>query len=312
MRKCLYCYKELPEGVSDFHPECAKRFFGTKVPPAITYFHTDIKKLAKEVVRTKITVPGVQAKLSMDLERVQNEQRLTIVGLWGRYILKPQTSRYQNLPELEDVTMHLAESMKIKTVPHTLVRFADGLLCYLTRRVDRNSEGEKIQMEDFCQLSGKLTEHKYLGSYEQIAKGILRHSAAPQLDLVNFWEIVLFSWFTGNSDMHLKNFSLYAPNNEDYILAPAYDLLNTLLVLPSDSEELALTLNGKKRKISRKDFESVMINSGLNPKVVGNLFEKYESTVEKWEQMICNSFLPQDMQDGYCEMIRLRHTMLFQ
>lgn len=311
MGKCLYCYKELPEGVSDFHPECAKRFFGTKIPPAITYSHSDIKVLAKEVVWARTTVPGVQSKLPMDLQRVQNEQRLTIVGLWGRYILKPQTPLYRNLPELEDVTMHLAESVKINTVPHTLVRFADGLLCYLTRRVDRTAKGEKIQMEDFCQLSGKLTEHKYRGSYEQIAKGIIRFSAAPQLDLVNFWEVVLFSWFTGNSDMHLKNFSLFSPNNDGYILAPAYDLLNTLLVLPSDSEELALTLNGKKRKITRNDFEIAMFGSGLNPKVINNLFGKYESVPEKWKQLICNSFLPHDMQRGYCELLHRRYATFF-
>lgn len=157
-----------------------------------------------------------------------------------------------------------------------------------------------------------LAESMRITTYEQIAKGILRYSAAPQLDLVNYWEIVLFSWFTGNSDMHLKNFSLYAPNKEDYILAPAYDLLNTLLVSPSDSEELALTLNGKKRKISRKDFETALINSGVNHKVVGNLFGKYENAVEKWEQMICNSFLPSAMQEGYVEMIRLRRRMFFQ
>lgn len=311
MGKCLCCYKELPEGVFDFHAECAKRFFGTKIPPEITYSHSDIKVLAKEVVRARTTVPGVQSKLSMDLQRVQNEQRLTIVGLWGRYILKPQTSLYPNLPELEDVTMHLAESVKINTVPHTLVRFADGLLCYLTRRVDRTIKGEKIPMEDFCQLSGKLTEHKYRGSYEQIAKGVLRFSAAPQLDLVNFWEIVLFSWLTGNSDMHLKNFSLFSPNNDGYILAPAYDLLNTLLVLPSDSDELALTLNGKKRRITRRDFEIAMSGSGLNPKVMDNVLGKYKGVLEKWEQLISNSFLPQDMQSGYCELLRTRHEEIF-
>lgn len=311
MGKCLCCYKELPEGVSDFHPKCANRFFGSKIPPAISYSHSDIKLLAKEVVRTRTTVPGVQSKLSMDLQRVQNEQRLTIVGLWGRYILKPQTPLYRNLPELEDVTMHLAESVKISTVPHTLVRFADGLLCYLTQRIDRTAKGEKIPMEDFCQLSGKLTEHKYRGSYEQIAKGILRFSAAPQLDLVNFWEVVLFSWFTGNSDMHLKNFSLFSPHNDGYILAPAYDLLNTLLVLPSDSEELALTLNGKKMKITRSDFEIAMCGSGLNPKVIANLLGKYEGVLEKWEQFISDSFLPQNMQNDYCELLRTRHRAFY-
>ena len=137
-------------------------------------------------------------------------ERFTIVGLWGRYILKPQTEHYPHLPELEDLTMHMAEAAKMQVVPHSLVRFADGELCFITRRIDRGTYGEKYPMEDLCQLSERLTEHKYKGSYEQIAKTILRYSSAPKLDAVNFWEQVLFSWLTGNADMHLKTFRCIA------------------------------------------------------------------------------------------------------
>ncbi len=147
--------------------------------------------------------------------------------------------------------MHLAEIAKIRVVPHSLIRFEDGELCYITRRIDRTNEGGKLAMEDMCQLSEKLTEQKYKGSYEQIAKLVLRYSSAPKLDLVNFWEQVVFSWITGNADMHLKNFSLYSPQQEVYTLTPAYDMLSTALVMPEDTEELALTLNGKKRKLKK-------------------------------------------------------------
>lgn len=99
----------------------------------------------------------------------------------------------------------LAEAAKIAVVPHGLIRFTDGELCYITRRIDRLSDGQKVSMEDMCQLTERLTEYKYKGSYEQIAKAIKKYSSAPQLDLVNFWELVVFSWITGNSDMHLKN-----------------------------------------------------------------------------------------------------------
>ena len=187
MAKCLCCYQDLEEGMVDYHPQCAKRFFGTSTVPRFPYRHTEIKELAKEVVRSQTTVTGVQAKLSMDIEKLQHESRFTIVGLWGRFILKPQTELYPSLPELEDLTMHLAEIAKIKVVPHTLVRFADGKLCYLTRRVDRTSKGEKIPMEDLCQLSEKLTDHKYKGSHEQIAKLILKYSSAPKTGEVEFW-----------------------------------------------------------------------------------------------------------------------------
>ena len=306
----MYCYQDLEEGMVDFHPQCAKRFFGTTAVPAFPYKHSEIKELAKEVVRSQTAVTGVQAKLSMDIEKMQHETRFTIVGLWGRFILKPQTELYPHLPELEDLTMHLAETAHIQVVPHTLVRFADGEFCYLTRRVDRTQKGEKIPMEDMCQLSQKLTEHKYRGSHEQIAKIIMLYSSAPKLDLVRFWEVVLFSWITGNSDMHLKNFSIYSPFPDNYQLAPAYDLLNTLLVMPSDKEELALTLNAKKKKIKAQDFVSAMINSGLDGKVIQNMFQRFHLAEEKWYDWIENSFLPQEMKTGYTMMIKERMSRL--
>jgi len=294
----------------DYHPQCAKRFFGTTSVPGLPYLHSDIKELAKEVVRSQTAVTGVQAKLSMDIEKLQHGSRFTIVGLWGRFILKPQTELYSNLPELEDLTMHLAGIAKVLVVPHTLVRFSDGQLCYLTRRIDRTAKGEKIPMEDMCQLSAKLTENKYRGSYEQIAKLILRYSAAPKLDLARFWEIVLFSWITGNSDMHLKNFSLYAPIQGNPQLAPAYDLLNTLLVMPSDTEELALTLNAKKEKITLQDFQKAMVNSGLEEKVFHNILQKFQTVKTVWFAFIEQSFLPKEMKEGYKAMITERLNRL--
>lgn len=294
----------------DYHPHCAKRYFGTTSVPGFPYRHTEIKELAKEVVRSQTAVTGVQAKLSMDIEKLQHESRFTIVGLWGRFILKPQTELYPYLPELEDLTMHLAEVAKIQVVPHTLVRFADGQLCYLTRRVDRTTKGAKLPMEDMCQLSEKLTENKYRGSHEQIAKLILHYSSAPKLDLERFWEIVLFSWITGNSDMHLKNFSIYSPIPDNYQLAPAYDLLNTLLVMPSDTEELALTLNARKKKIKLQDFRSAMMNSGLDEKVIQNMLKKFHSAEKQWYDWIERSFLPLEMKNGFIAMIKERLSRL--
>lgn len=311
MAKCLCCYQELEEEMVDYHPQCTKKIFGKATTPIFPYKHSEIKELAKEVIRSQFAVTGVQAKLSMDIEHLQHESRFTIVGMWGRYILKPQTESYTHLPELEDLTMHLAEIAKIQVVPHTLVRFADGQLCYLTRRIDRSAKGEKIPMEDMCQLSAKLTENKYRGSYEQIAKLVMRYSAAPKLDLARFWEIVVFSWITGNSDMHLKNFSLYAPIQGNPQLAPAYDLLNTLLVMPSDTEELALTLNAKKKKITLQDFQKAVINSGLDEKVFQNTLRKFRTVQPDWFAFIDQSFLPQEMKTGYIEMIKKRMNRLF-
>lgn len=300
MCKCLYCYKPLAEGEKDYHKVCAKKIFESQDVPVLPYTRANIKELAREIITASTTVTGVQAKLSLDIMRGKagEPQRLTIVGLWGSFILKPQTELYPCLPELEDLTMHLAEAVGIKTVPHSLVRFSDGELCYITRRVDRTKSGKKIAMEDMCQLSERLTEDKYKGSYERIAKLIGAYSSVPMLDIINFWQLVIFSWITGNTDMHLKNFSLYKPHAA-YSMSPAYDLLSTILVIPADTEELALTLNGKKRRIVRADFETAMLASGVDAKVMANIFKRFERALPKWNTLIDISFLPEEMKRDY-------------
>ena len=312
MAKCLYCYKELNEGEKDFHKTCSKKMFGTTSVPELPYSRENLTDLAKQVIRSQTTLTGVQAKLSLDINKGgRNEtDRFTIVGLWGRYILKPQTDRFAHLPELEDLTMHLAESAKMQVVPHSLIRFADGELCYITRRIDRTATGDKLPMEDMCQLTERLTEHKYKGSYEQIAKAIQRLSAVPKLDMVNYWEQVVFSWITGNADMHLKNFSLYSKELGKYVLTPAYDMLSTALVMPEDTEELALTLNGKKRKIKKADFVASMQASGLEEKVINNIFAKFAKVEDRWFEFIDLSFLPDEMKEAFKAIIAERIILI--
>jgi len=310
MQRCLYCYQPLEQGQTDFHPQCSKKLFGTTTPPELPYTKDDIESLALQVVRSQVTVTGVQPKLSVDLEKEANgKKRFTIVGLWGKYILKPQTELYVNLPENEDLTMHLATMVNIKTVPHSLIRFKDGSLAYITKRIDRDKKKGKIPMEDMCQLTEKLTEQKYKGSHEQIAKIIMLHSAYPVLDLLTYFEVLLFCYLTGNADMHLKNFSLYKPANE-YILAPAYDLLSTKLVLPDDKDELALTLNARKRKLKKSDFNHLLNTYKIDEKVIENIYEKYRKIVPQWLNFIDTSFLPQQMKEEYKSIINKRKSIL--
>jgi serine/threonine-protein kinase HipA len=158
-------------------------------------------------------------------------------------------------------------------------------------------------MEDMCQLAERLTEYKYKGSYEQIAKLVSKYSNVPKLDLVNFWEQVYFCWLTGNADMHLKNFSLYSTKKGVYSLTPAYDMLSTKLVIPEDMEELALTLNGKKKKLTHSDFETAFVKSGLEKKVTENIFTKFETIVPLWVEFIDKSFLPEDLKRRYISLI---------
>jgi serine/threonine-protein kinase HipA len=310
--RCLYCYQNLAENESDFHASCSRKIFGQPTPPELPYTEEQMEELAMQVVRSQITVTGVQPKISLELASGSTRtdpKRFTIVGLWGGYILKPPTLKYPQLPEVEDLTLHLATIAKIEVVPHSLIRMKSGKLAYITRRIDRTKNG-KIQMEDMCQLTEKLTEDKYHGSYEQIAKTILKYSTNPGLDVVNFFELVLFSFLTGNADMHLKNFSLISQPGVGPILSPAYDLVATILVNPADDEDLALNLNGKKKKIKYSDFIAAFNTLKMDAKQQENLFKKMEKAKDKWIEFIGISFLSDDFKLLYKQLIQERFARL--
>ena len=303
MCRCLYCYRPLEKGDRDFHPGCARKFFGTEKVPVLDYTCKDLEQLALQIIKDQTSLTGVQPKLSLHLNEHEGSQRLTIVGLWGSFICKPQTMQFKSMPETEDLTMHLAEVAKIDVVPHTLMRMADGTLCYLTKRIDRDAKGEKMAMEDMCQLTGRQTEYKYKSSYERIAKAIAQYSSMPKMDVTNFFETVLFSWITGNNDMHLKNFSLYEPQDGTIRLTPAYDLLNASILNPKDDEELALTLNGRKKRLKRSDFIAAGETMGIDPKIVDRLIGKYVRLHPRMSEFIGQSFLDEELKNRYNEMI---------
>jgi len=309
--KCLYCYQLLEDG-ENYHPECSKEIFGTSKPPLLPYTNEQMGELAWQIIQSKITITGVQPKVTLDLENndiKDTPKRFTIVGLWGHYILKPPTEHYPFLPEVEDLTMHLASIAKINVVPHSLIRLQSGELAYITKRVDRIKK-KKLHMEDMCQLTDRLTENKYDGSYEQIGKAIWCYSDNPGLDIVNFAEQVIFSFLTGNADMHLKNFSLIDLPAMGYNLAPAYDLVATTLVNPADKEETALTLNGKKRKLTRRDFETLFTKLKLDKRQQDNVFVKFDKVIDAWRAFIKISFIPEKMKKTYIELITHRIKLL--
>ncbi len=315
MTRCLYCYDKITNEEQikqEFHQSCSIKFFGSKTPPKIEYSQSDMLELAEKVVKSQRTITGVQPKLSLARKKMtddSNRERFTIVGLWGQYILKPQTLLYKELPEIEDLTMHLAKSVKINTVLHSLIRLRSGELAYITKRVDR-SKKRKFHMEDMCQLTERQTEHKYKGSHEQIAKAINLYSSNPGLDKVNFYELVLHSYLTGNNDMHLKNFSLLKDENKEYSLCPAYDLVASELLVEGDDEELALNLNGKKKNLKKKDFEIAMETSGINQKAAQNIFDKFKGIKTTWFEIIDKSFLSEEMKKSYKEMLDLKFQLI--
>lgn len=303
------------DGAEDYHPRCAKKLFGSPRVPQLSYTRDNIEELALQVLESSTSVTGVQPKLSLDINRGgKNEpDKLTIVGLWGNYILKPQSPVYKAMPELEDLTMRLAELSGIATAVHGLIRMADGELAYITRRMDRGDGGEKLSMLDMCQLTNRLTEHKYRGAYVQLAQTIKRYSATPMLDVQRFWEIVLFSWITGNSDMHCKNFSLIERRGIGYQLSPAYDLLAVLLTGIKDDDELAMPLVGFGAEdgkaingFGRMSFLGAMTQSGIEDKVANRIIDKMILSARKWDKVIDSSFLVEEMKSAYKSLVAER------
>ena len=312
---CLCCGKPLSdnpllETASSWHNVCIKRFFFTNKLPKIDISDEVLEQYAKENIDKGITIPGVQKKLSLHLAQDDNP-RLTLVNYPYGYILKPQVNEYQSLPEAEYLAMHMAVKSGISAVPFALIRMHGNNFAYITRRIDRilsskiNVEPQLLAMEDFCQLSGRLTQDKYRGSYEQCAKLVSKYSNNTGLDLSELFIRIVFSFVIGNSDMHLKNLSLIetAPDSQNYILSPAYDILPVNLILPEDKDQFALTINGKKRNIVRKDFLVFAENAGIPDKSAEKMLNKITSMKETYLSMCRDSFLPDDMKKEFEKLI---------
>jgi serine/threonine-protein kinase HipA len=308
--RCLYCYEPL-DGEVDFHKKCSQTFFGSNAAPSIPYTSNQMAELAKETVERSVAVPGVQAKLSMSLVKATKENsdhRLTVVGaLGGNYIFKPPSEDYPEMPQNEHLSMRIAESFGLNVVPSSLIRLASGELSYITKRIDRTESGEKIHMLDMFQIREAFD--KYKGSMEKIGKALDSYSANVLLDKIFFFELSVFCFLTGNNDMHLKNFSMIKASS-GWLLAPAYDLLNVAIILPEDTEELALTLEGKKKKLKKLHFENLAKGLGLTPKQTEGVFLRMIKNKTKAIEWIDKSFLSEDLKLAYKELLEKRYLQL--
>jgi serine/threonine-protein kinase HipA len=307
--KCLICYADLAEADASYHAGCCRKLFGKTKEPVLDYDLQDMEALAEKEIQNRFAVTGVQRKISLELGKPSRKKnaimRLTIVGLWGGYILKPPTLDYPFMPEIEDLTMHLAGICGITTAEHGLIRLRSGELAYIARRFDR-LDGQKLAVEDFCQLSERLTEDKYHSSMEKAGDVILNRSANPILDTGRFLDVAIHSYITGNADMHLKNFSLVTELDGTIHLAPAYDLLSTKLLVQEDREELALPINGKKNNLRREDFENLGIRLGIQPRAIENTFRRFEGKISPMYEMVGRSFVPSGMQSRLVDLIKTR------
>ena len=311
---CLCCGKPLKTQDTPYqwHKSCIKNFFGTNKFPDIDVSEEILNQLAIDSTTKGYTVPGVQKKLSLHLT-TGTEPRLTLVNYPTGYILKPQTAEYAALPEMEYLVMQMAKASGIKTVPFALVKLAsqNDSFAYITKRIDREN-GQMLAMEDFCQLEGRLTEDKYRGSYERCGKIVSKYSANPGLDLAEMYFRIIFSFAVGNSDMHLKNFSLIetSQGSEEYILSAAYDMLSTNVVIPEDTEQLALTTNGKKHNLHRKDFLILAETIGVAPKSAEKIIDKIVKMTPEYIAMCKASYMPDNMKASLEKLITERMEVL--
>lgn len=306
---CLLCYKELTNEEIDYHPKCIKKAFGSKTMPEIDIDEKKLSSYAKEVIDTKAAIPGVQPKLSLWLEESKNNIRFTIIDNKSNYIFKPQSETFQLLPENEDLCMHLAQMFGIETADHALVRLPGGNLAYITKRFERIDD-KKLACEDLCQLTETLTEHKYRGSHEKTGKTIRLYSSQTGLDLLRYFEIIVFSFITGNADMHLKNFSMLEREDGQFNISPAYDLVSTYLVIPNETEQMSLTINGRKNKLTKKDFDTLGVSLGLTEKQIQNTYIQFLKKLNKTYWWIENSFLTKDQKDQLAKLIFNRINLL--
>ena len=308
---CLCCGKLLKtDDGTHWHKACIRRFFGTTTLPEIKIDEDTLTALALENTGKGVTVPGVQKKLSLHLLSDAASPRLTLVDYPTGYILKPQVADFEALPQAEHLVMSMADATGIATVPHALI-CQNGEIAYLTKRIDRRfgkNSVELLAMEDFCQLDRRLTEDKYRGSYERCAKVIRQYSSRKQLDLSELFLRLVFSYVVGNSDMHLKNFSLIEPEvgSGRYVLSAAYDLLPVNVVMPEDTEEFALAMNGKKQNLRKKDFLVFADACGIQKNAAEKMIAKVVSMKERYLLLCEESLLPDHLKQRFAAMMEKR------
>ena len=298
--RCLVCLDDV-HGGGEYHPRCARTLFGTTRVPAIDLDLARLHTLAQAMVG-HTSLSGVQRKVSMGLAADRATLRVATEG--GHFILKPQAQVFPHVPENEHVTMRIAEAAGLAVAPNGLVRLADGSLAYLTRRFDRPAEGGKLLQEDFCQLGGLAPKQKYEGSAELCARLVRRWASEPLVAAQALFRQVVFGWWTGNGDMHLKNLSLLRGADGLYRLSPAYDLVCTRLVIEDD--QLALPVGGNRREVTARQWVEFATYCGLAGKAAARALGGVHAALAPSLQIVGRCWLPDDMKERYARLLEVR------
>lgn len=296
-RICRICL-ESTRNEQDYHARCLKRLFGIPTPPTLNVETGKLHTLALAMVG-HTSLSGIQKKISIGLSA--DRTTLQVAALGGLYILKPPAGTYPALPENEHVTTRLASLTGIGTTPNGLIRLQSGELSFIARRFDRLPDGHKLRQEDFCQLAEFSPKQKYEGTAELCVRLTRQYSSEPLVEILKLFRLMVFTWWTGNGDMHLKNFSLLTGTDGITRLTPAYDLLCTRLVIPDDP--LALPVGGKKDKLRRADWLKFAAYCNLPERAAVRVLKRQAEISKEAVHIIERSFLPQDQKDMYIGLI---------
>ena len=299
---CLICLGKTKDA-AEYHPACIERLFGTNVLPRLDFALGDLYAVAAQMAG-KMSISGAQAKVSLRLS--SDKSRLEPAAAGGRYILKPEPSRYSDLPQNEHVSMCLASVLEIETPPFGLIRLTDGALTYIIKRFDRLDPGTKLQVEDFCQLSEKPLREKYEGSAELCVRILKKYASEPLLEISKLYRLLLFGWWIANGDMHLKNFSLMTLADTTRKLSPAYDLVSTRLAIPDD-DSLALSMGGRNKKLTRRDWLDFGDYCGIPKRAVQRIVASQIGALDASIGIIGRSCLPERKKQEYETIVR-EHT----
>jgi serine/threonine-protein kinase HipA len=301
---CAACLKVIA-GRRAYHADCLIGLFGRALAPRIALTSVDLPAKASGMVG-KMSISGAQEKVSLRLSA--NGRDLRVADRGGEYLLKPEPARWANLPQNEHLTMTLAARFGIVIPPCALVKLGDGATAYLVKRFDRLADGSKLRVEEFCQLAELPTEARYHGSAELCVRLLRKYASDPATEIAEFFRRLLFGWWVANGDMHLKNFALLTDADGVRRLSPAYDLVNTRLLIPDD--EMALTLGGKHRVRRRKrwlDFAKFCeIPAVVADRMILNQIEFLDSA----RSIIDRSFLPDSTKERYSQIVAANTQIL--
>lgn len=301
---CRICLEEVG-GDEKYHARCARRLFGTPTIPTLDIETSKLHTAALAMIG-HASLSGVQKKISVNLS--VDRKTLQVATDGGRYILKPQTQTYPSLPENEHTTTRLAQLVDIEVAPFGLVPLKDGSMAYIVKRFDRLPSGRKVRQEDFCQLAEFSPKQKYEGSAELCVRLLRKYASEPPIEILKLFRLLVFAWWSGNGDLHLKNLSLLIDDQGIIRLTPAYDLVCTSLVIPED--QLALPIGGKKDNLHHKDWLRFAEYCQLPEKAASRLLQEQRNAHAGAVAIIENSFLPLEQKQQFTQLLTDRSKQI--